>query len=77
MSLRRSVATDQGLMCFYCGRSLAARYYLVHLLPPLKGGTHDRSNRVAACGTCAKENGCRRPTAEELSRQARILEWCG
>lgn len=54
--LRESILERDGFLCRYCGGPANT---VDHVLPVDKGGTHDRSNLVAACGTCNASKGNR------------------
>ena len=49
---RRAVFARDGGRCVYCG---AAATSLDHVIPRCRGGAHDWSNVVSACGRCNHE----------------------
>lgn len=73
--MRRIILRRQNDKCFYCGRKLQSRgYVLDHFIPRSKGGEDEAENRVAACPPCDGKKGARMPTEAERNRLTAMLD---
>lgn len=58
---RLALYLRDGLACCYCGATLESGAHLTldHLRPRSRGGSHEASNLVTACGRCNSSRGSR------------------
>lgn len=69
-SARRSVYVRDGGACRYCGKWLNYdQFTLDHVLPRIKGGTHEQYNLVVCCMECNQKKRCL--TLEEAQMELR------
>ena len=55
---RQNIFVRDHFTCQYCAKKLSEKKLTVdHVVPLSKGGTHEWSNVVAACGTCNNKKG--------------------
>ena len=69
VSQKKIVAAEQAWQCLHCHSLLPASFEVDHVNPLWNGGTDERSNLVALCGTCHTEKTYRENSDRVLNRR--------
>ncbi len=77
VSQKKIVAADQRWRCDACDCLLPAAYEVDHITPLWNGGTDDRHNLVAKCGSCHKDKTYRENCQRTLDRRRQAVAAAG